>query len=449
MSPSSSTEAARTALQPTAATDQLMGRTRRLTLVATLYSTQNLCLAAYNYTFLIAAQHAGTSLEVLGAAAGLALIIVLKFLWAPLVDRFGSRLLGHYRGWLLLCHVALTLGALGLALLSPARDFATILTVFAVMFVFAGTQDVAADATTTRLLGATDRGIGNGAQAAGASFAQVVGGGLLLMISGAFGWSVAMVVLALLSALPLALILSWPENRTSAHLAKPHVTPRTIIAFFRRPGVTLWAFVIMPLYVAGGTVSYNLLRPMLTAAGWSEESLAAVIVIGGGIAGTLSGLLGGWFIARLGRRRSLLWLGLVQLIGTAATIWLTLDPGSTVTAVAVTVLSNAGFAAASAVTLTIAMDLTRLESSGTDFTTLTTISGVIMVVAGGSGVAFAGSAGFTIVSVVATVLAAAGLAITWLISDRALQHTMPNLPPPQEDTTETNEENLHGHDVAD
>lgn len=445
MSSVPSSEAAHCAPQSSGTADQPMGRSRRLALVASLYSTQNLCLAAYNYTFLIAAQHAGASLEVLGAAAGLALIIVLKFLWAPLVDRFGSRRLGHYRGWLVLCHIALTCGSLALTFLSPARNLSVILAVFAVMFIFAGTQDVAADATTTRLLGPSDRGIGNGAQAAGASFAQVVGGGLLLMISGNFGWSTAMVTLALLSALPLLLILRWPENNTSAHLVRPHVTPRAILQFFRRPGVVLWAFVIMPLYVAGGTISYNLLRPMLTQAGWSEEQLAAVVVIGGGIAGTLSGLLGGLFISRMGRRRALLWLGLVQLIGTTATVWLTLTPTSTATAVLVTVLSNAGFAAASAVTLTIAMDLTRLESSGTDFTALSTISGVIMVVAAGSGVALAGTLGFTTISILAAVLAAAGLAITCLTAHRVLRHTAPQI---DDDASDNDKENLHGHTVA-
>lgn len=440
MPTTSSSEALQSDPSPSGREDQTMGRNRRLTLVASLYSTQNLCLAAYNYTFLIAAQKTGSSLEMIGAAAGLALIIVLKFVWAPLIDRFGWQRLGHYRGWLILCHSALTIGALVLVFLDPGRDFTIILVVFATMFVFAGTQDVAADATTTRLLGSADRGIGNGTQAAGASFAQVVGGGLLLVISGRFGWSIAMIVLAILSAVPLAFILSWSEQQTSMHLARPHVTPRTILRFFRRPGVVRWAFVIMPLYVLGGTISYNLLRPMLTKADWSEDQLGLVVVVGGGVAGTLSGLLGGWTIAKLGRRKALLWLGIVQLIGTAGTIWLSFNPTSIATAVFVTLLSNAGFAAASAVTLTITMDLTRVESSGTDFTALTTISSVFMVVASGSGVALSGSAGFTNVSIVATAIAAVGLVITYATIQAVLKHTTPASSLPDNDTSETKEE---------
>lgn len=83
MPTTSSSEALQSDPSPSGREDQTMGRNRRLTLVASLYSTQNLCLAAYNYTFLIAAQKTGSSLEMIGAAAGLALIIVLKFVWAP------------------------------------------------------------------------------------------------------------------------------------------------------------------------------------------------------------------------------------------------------------------------------------------------------------------------------------------------------------------------------
>lgn len=398
-----------------------MGRAGRLALVASLYSTQNLCLAAYNYTFLIAAQKAGVSLQLIGAAAGIAMILVLKFLWAPLLDRFGSRRFGHYRGWLLLCQSLLALGALGLAALDPGRHFVLIMAVFAVLFVFAGSQDVAADATTTRLLPPADRGIGNGIQSAGGSFAQVMGGGLLLFVSGSLGWGAAMVTLAVLSALPLPLVLRWSEHETTAHLDAPHLPKRALASFFTRPGVLRWAFALMPLYLAGGTVSYNLVRPLLTAAGWSEARLGVVVVIAGGLAGIVSGVAAGLVVSRLDARKSLLVLGLVQAGASLATIGLTLDPQSVPLAVAVVIASNAGFAAIGAVVYTISMDLTRIGSSGSDFTLFTTLSGIIMVIAGGLGIGLSGSLGFTAVSVGAAVLAAVGLALTLALAAPVLE----------------------------
>ncbi|WP_168583606.1 MFS transporter [Gephyromycinifex aptenodytis] len=394
----------------------VMSRNSRLLLIASLYSTQNLSLAAFNYTFLITAQKAGVGLELIGAATGMALILVLKFLWAPLVDRYGIRKLGHYRGWLIVCQLALTVGALALATLDPGRHFPVILAIFAAIFVFAGTQDVAADATATRLLAAGERGLGNGIQSAGSSVAQIVGGGLLLAISGSLGWSVSMLVLAVFSALPLPLVLRWNEEGTTGHLPRPHVTPAQIRGFFTQPGVLRWAFAVIPAYIIGGTVSYNLVRPALVEAGWSQTRLGTIVVIGGGAAGILAGLGAGWLISRTARRRALILLGVVQVIACAATIVLCLQPRSVPIAVVVTLLSSGGFAATTAVLYTIAMDLTRQESSGTDFTLFSALAQIVMVVGSGIGIALSGTLGFTTVAVAATILAIIGLSLAaWLV----------------------------------
>ena len=44
----------------------------------------------------------------------------LKFLWAPLVDRYAPPLLGRRRGWMLLTQVLLALGIMAMGLLSPS-----------------------------------------------------------------------------------------------------------------------------------------------------------------------------------------------------------------------------------------------------------------------------------------------------------------------------------------
>lgn len=386
-----------------------MTRGRRFALLGALYSTQNLSLAAYNYAFLIAAQRAGVSLEMIGMAAGVATILVLKFLWAPLVDRFSPPGSGHYRSWLILCQSALVIGALVLALLDPGENFVAILAVFGLIFLFAGTQDVAADATATRILGSGDRGIGNGIQSAGASVAQVIGGGVILFIVGSHSWAAAMIALAVMSAIPLPFVLRWKEAETTGHLEAPKVAFADIRTFFTRPGVVRWAVVVLPLYVFGGTAAYNIMRPMLTDAGWSEERLGLVVVVGGGIAGILAGLAGGIAISSLGRRRGFLILGLVQILAAAATVALSLNRESMALSLAVTVLGNAGFAAASAVVFTISMDLTRQASAGTDFTLFSSITGVVMVLSGGAAVALSGSLGFTTVSAIALALSLIGV----------------------------------------
>jgi len=64
----------------TADTMSTAGRRRRLMLVAALYCTQNLNLGFFTYAFLTIAQGRGVPLAAIGASAGIAMILPLKFL---------------------------------------------------------------------------------------------------------------------------------------------------------------------------------------------------------------------------------------------------------------------------------------------------------------------------------------------------------------------------------
>ncbi|MDK7748903.1 MFS transporter [Brevibacterium sp. UMB10442] len=395
----------------TAAATTASGRVRRFALIGALYSSQNLSLGFFTYAFLTIAQARGVPLAAIGTAAGIATLLTLKFLWAPVVDRFGSAKMGHYRGWLIATQTLLGLGIASLALFDPAGDFPLLLGIFAVLFVLAATQDIAADATATRLLQPQERGFGNGLQSAGASVAQVVGGGLILLVYHAAGWQVATLSLALFSVLPLPLILGWREDASTATQPAPHVTLRSALAFFSLPAVRVWCFVTIPAYTLGFTVAYNLVRPLLVDAGWTEGRIGLYVVIGGSGVGIVAGLAAGALMTRLGRRSALIRLGALQVIATLAVVPMALDMTQPWLVLIVVAVANAAFSAAFAVVYTISMDLTRPQSAGTDFTFFTTVASIVMVIAGGGGMAAAGMFGYLPVLAVAGVLAVVGLVI--------------------------------------
>jgi hypothetical protein len=54
------------------------------------------------------------ALERIALVQLLALVWVAKFAWAPLVDRYGWRRLGHYRGWLPIVQALLAMAVLAL-----------------------------------------------------------------------------------------------------------------------------------------------------------------------------------------------------------------------------------------------------------------------------------------------------------------------------------------------
>src|SRR5690606_27612309 len=72
-----------------------------------LYVTQYVGVGFITIGLVAILRDGGTPLETLGALTLIGLVWPLKVLWAPLLDRYGSRTRGHYRSWLLVLQSAL------------------------------------------------------------------------------------------------------------------------------------------------------------------------------------------------------------------------------------------------------------------------------------------------------------------------------------------------------
>ena len=112
----------------------------------------------------------------------------VKFLWAPVVDRFGrNRAGGHYRSWLLVLQPLLACVLAVIACLPDVRaQFGVFLLLAAVYILLSATQDVAADALAISSIRSDERGFANGVQVAGSYIGLIVGGGLTTVI---YGWA--------------------------------------------------------------------------------------------------------------------------------------------------------------------------------------------------------------------------------------------------------------------
>ncbi|SCL35739.1 Predicted arabinose efflux permease, MFS family [Micromonospora nigra] len=391
---------------------------RTYSLLAGLYVSQFLGLGFF-YTGLAAIlRDRGASLEQLGVAQLLGLFWALKFLWSPLVDRFGSTRHGHYRSWLLVLQPAMAVGLLGLLVVDPVDDFGSLMLLAGLVVLLSATQDIAADALAVRALDPAARGLGNGIQVAGGYLGNMLGGGGVLIIYDRWGWTAAVVALAAFTLLPAAQV--WRHREPARPVAAGRVGLGVLVSVFRVPGVARWALGLLPLFWIGISGAYSLVTPMLVDAGWSLSAIGTVVNVVGGVVAMLGAVGGGLLVRRLGRRRAMLAFGIAQLLAIAGLLPLALGSGgSTAAAVAAIGLSTA-YAATSTVVNTINMDLSRPESAGTDFTVLASFSFLASLLAGSVGLAVAGRVGYPAVLVGAAVMVAAGVIATrsWFV-DRA------------------------------
>jgi PAT family beta-lactamase induction signal transducer AmpG len=153
----------------------------------------------------------GLTLTTIGLFSLVSLPVSLKFLWAPVLDRYTPPFLGRRRGWLLITQIAL-LVFIGLMATHDPRTGLTMLAVNTVLIAFfSASQDIVGDASRTDVL--TERSMGAGAAVwvLGYRVALLVTGSAAFIIADRFGWPTAYVVMSLLMLVGIVTDFFAPE----------------------------------------------------------------------------------------------------------------------------------------------------------------------------------------------------------------------------------------------
>ncbi|MBC8071117.1 MAG: MFS transporter, partial [Deltaproteobacteria bacterium] len=188
-----------------------MGFDRRLALLWLLYFCQGLPGGFLAVALPVILLEQGVELAKVGLVSLLSLPWLLKVLWAPLVDRYGSPSFGRRKSWMVPAMVAMIACALAIAALDPITMLPAVLVWFIALNLCAATQDIAVDGFAVSLMRGRELGPANSAQIGGFKLGNLFGGGVLLALSGTLGWTVVFVIMAGCIALALVAVLRADE----------------------------------------------------------------------------------------------------------------------------------------------------------------------------------------------------------------------------------------------
>jgi predicted MFS family arabinose efflux permease len=385
---------------------------KNLGTLSVLYVTQYLGIGFITVGLVAILRDGGTSLDTLALLQFGGLIWPIKFLWAPLIDRYGSARRGHYRSWLLVLQTAMVLALLALIpFTDPAADLGPVLAVCAAYVFLSATQDIAVDAVAVRLLSDRQRGHGNGIQIAAGYAGTVIGGGLCVVVYDRLGWVAAITLLGALTAAGLVTIAVFREPVRHDRPAGAAIAYRALFSVLGQPGCKRWTFGVVPLLYVGSGAAYALVSPALVDAGWSLQRIGVVTGVVISIPAIVAGLLAGAGTARFGRSGVLLTGSLLVVAGILALLPMLSGAaplGRTVVALSVFI---AAYTAVNVVLYTVNMDYSRAGSGGTDFTVLSSFGLICSYLAASIGLVAAGRVGYPAVAIAATVLVLAGAAL--------------------------------------
>lgn len=261
----------------------------------------------------------GVSRSVIGMVGILMAPLMLKFLWAPLVDRTPFRLLGlarlgHRRSWILPAQLGMV-GLLVLFAFLPPTDMWVVLGLGFCMMLLSSTQDIATDGYATERLKASERGRGNAIQGGSVAIGVVIGSSLTLYLYSQFGWTPTILTLAGLSALTLLSTLLMDETRTDASSPQPVATTAvpSLRAALKDP-VTYSVLGFALIYRASEGLTKAMEKPFLVDNGLSLEVIGYLSGASAATAGLFGAVVAAWTIRRYGLWHTILGLGLLRSI---------------------------------------------------------------------------------------------------------------------------------------
>jgi PAT family beta-lactamase induction signal transducer AmpG len=178
------------------------------------------------------------------------------------------------------------------------------------------TQDIAIDALAIRITPDRLLGVVNSARVAAFRAAMIAAGGGIAMLADRMGWRGAF---QLAAAIPIAILflLAFTAPAETGSQEKQENPFRALLTWVQRPGAVILIAVIL-LYRLGDNALMAMIRPYWVMRGFSASEVGNVTTTLGMICTIGGAIAGGAFVSRFGVYRSLVALGIVQMLSNLA-----------------------------------------------------------------------------------------------------------------------------------
>jgi PAT family beta-lactamase induction signal transducer AmpG len=262
-------------------------------------------------------KESGVDLGTIGLFALVGLPYTLKFLWAPLLDRFAPISgMGRRRGWLLLIQIALIAAIAGIGLTDPKLSLPLVTLAALLAAFFSASQDIVIDAYRRESLADDEQGLGASFYVNGYRVGMLLasGGGLILADFIPFQAVYGVMAIAMLPGLLTTLLCVEPlvSDGTPRTLREAVVAP--FVEYFSRHDAALILLFVL-LYKVGEMMASQMTTPFYLDLGFTKTEIGAIVKLFGFWATVVGGLMGGVLMLRLGLYRALWLFGVLQAIG--------------------------------------------------------------------------------------------------------------------------------------
>jgi len=351
-------------------------------------------------------------LGTIGLFALVGLPYALKFLWAPLTDRFVLFGIGRRRGWLLVVQLMLVTAVALLGSATPARDTFSVAFIAMLVTLFSATQDIVIDAYRREALSDRELGLGASLYVNGYRVGMLVasGGGLILADIVPFRTVYQLMAILMLIGPVTTLFAPEPvtEGGTPASLREAVTQP--FVDYFRRSDAVLILLFIL-LYKVGDTMATSMTTPFYLEMGFSKTEIGAIVKLFGFGATMLGSLAGGLIMLRIGIHHALGWFGVLQGLSTLSFAVLALQGHNLMLLAAVVALENFSGGMGTSAFVAFMASITNKKFTATQYALLSSLMGVPRVLIAAPTGFLAENVGWVAFFVICALVAVPGLLV--------------------------------------
>ena len=322
------------------------------------------------------------SLTTIGLLQLVKLPWIIKFLWAPMVDRRCVRV-NDYKRTIIVSELVYAALLLTIGFLHVSTDIYFIIFLVVLSLVTSGTQDVATDALAVLTFKKSDKSMVNSMQSMGSFGGALLGGGVLLMALHRYGWQTVLPFLAIFVLIALLPLLFNKHLTINEKPKETKAKKADFIWFFTQKGI--WKQIVFLVIYYAGTLS--LLRSFLVDHGYNMKEIGLISgILGTGVA-FFASWGAGFFVRKYGVFKARIAFASVIFITTLYFFLMLSDAITTLRVCIGVALLWATYGMCTIVVYVSSMERVRPGREGTDFTiqtVITHLSGMMMAVVSGA-----------------------------------------------------------------
>jgi PAT family beta-lactamase induction signal transducer AmpG len=361
----------------------------------------------------------GLSNTKIGLLSYVALPYLLKFLWAPFLDRYPLPLLGRRRGWILVFQLAIAVMIAALAVQNPSHSLLMV-TVCAVAIVFfSASQDIVFDAYRTDVAKPEERGLAAAANNLGYRTAAWLAFAFALVLADFAGWRIALFTLAgIMAAFSIATWLApEPEYRQAPPPTLLASVREPLRELFGMPGAVAFLALIL-LFKVGDAFALKLYTPFLMDMGFTKTEIGLVakaVFTSTAVAGAV---VGGIWMVKLGLLRSMLLFGVLQAASNLLYYAVALAGRDFPLMIAATAIDNFAGSMGNIASVALIMALCDQRFSAFQYALLSTIALLPRYALGGPAGWLADNGGWDIYFIVSFLIGLPGVLLVWVLRNQ-------------------------------